>query len=234
MSIDGPGNRSLMLMEHKPLPELVRRSFTLTRRDIEKISLTICPQMTRVSTFSLVAAYAWVCMVKSEGMDSANANVMLAIPCDCRSRLDPPLPTNYFGNCIAGGIAMARGKHLVADWREGLVTAVKSVVEEIKSFDGDGLLKGVDDWLHLKWDSYDPNSLGDKYCAIAGSPRFEVYASNFGWGRPAKIDLVSTESTKILLQDARDGDGIEFGLVMANPKMEAFASIFRQGLHLFT
>ncbi|KAG5527661.1 hypothetical protein RHGRI_028552 [Rhododendron griersonianum] len=49
--------------------------------------------------------------------------------------------------------------------------------------------------------------------SIAGSPRFELYKTDFGWGRPSKVEMVSIDkSGAFCLSDSRDGNGgIEIG-----------------------
>ncbi|XP_062114116.1 phenolic glucoside malonyltransferase 2-like [Humulus lupulus] len=73
----------------------------------------------------------------------------------------------------------------------------------------------------------------DRLYSVAGSPRFEVYTiSDFGWGRPRKVDMVSIDrSGGMSLSDTRNGDGeVEVGLVLEKHRMEAFATLFAQGL----
>jgi hypothetical protein len=67
---------------------------------------------------------------------------------------------------------------------------------------------------------------------IAGSPRFELYNTDFGWGRPRKVEMISIDRTgAICLSDSRDGGGgIEIGLVLKKQEMEVFASLFSRGL----
>jgi len=42
----------------------------------------------------------------------------------------------------------------------------------------------------------------------AGSPRFEVYSVDFGWGRPKKVDMTSIGKTgAFCISESRDGNG---------------------------
>ena len=47
-------------------------------------------------------AHTVVCMAKAKREVDADDDkvVKLRLSADCRSRLNPPLPSNYFGNCI--------------------------------------------------------------------------------------------------------------------------------------
>ncbi|KAG5527658.1 hypothetical protein RHGRI_028549 [Rhododendron griersonianum] len=68
--------------------------------------------------------------------------------------------------------------------------------------------------------------------SIAGSPRFELYKTDFGWGRPSKVEMVSIDKTGAFhLSDSRDGNGgVEIGVVLKKHESEAFASLFASGL----
>ena len=63
-----------------------------------------CPILLHISSFTVTYAYTWACIVKArvwsgeEG--SENELEHFGFVADCRARLDPPLPENYFGNCL--------------------------------------------------------------------------------------------------------------------------------------
>lgn len=66
--------------------------------------------------------------------------------------------------------------------------------------------------------------------SVAGSPRYGVYETDFGWGEPVRVELVSIEKTPgtVSLAESPDGDGgVEVGVVLPPHAMEAFASCFR-------
>lgn len=68
--------------------------------------------------------------------------------------------------------------------------------------------------------------------AVAGSPRFEVYSTDFGWGKPKKVEMTSIDRTgAICASESKNGNGgVEIGLVLKMQKMEAFASFFAEGI----
>ncbi|KAK9117685.1 hypothetical protein Sjap_016632 [Stephania japonica] len=48
---------------------------------------------------------------------------------------------------------------------------------------------------------------GAKVLSVAGLPKFKVYETDFGWGRPKKVEVVSIEdSGAISLSESRDDD----------------------------
>ncbi|CAN6571694.1 unnamed protein product [Malus baccata var. baccata] len=72
--------------------------------------------------------------------------------------------------------------------------------------------------------------------AIARSPTLGVYGTDFGWGRAKKVEVVHfVNSTVFSLAESGDEeeDGIEVGLALPRATMDAFTSLFEQGLRIF-
>ncbi|KAI9086088.1 hypothetical protein K1719_031921 [Acacia pycnantha] len=199
---DGPNNRSLMLWDVKKngQEKLIRGTFELLPSSIKKLKKSAESKMNNkklhVSTFSVTCAYAINCLVKVE--ETKQDKVLFILSVDYRSRLDPQIPSAYFGNCIGAIEAVVETKNLLGD--DGFIVALEAMSESLKS--------------------------------LEGSPRFEVYNSDFGWGRPKKVEIVSIDNTGAFsLSDSRNGNGgIEIGLVLSKPKMEAFSALFVKGL----
>ncbi|XP_061998422.1 phenolic glucoside malonyltransferase 2-like [Rosa rugosa] len=227
----GPNNRSVTHSRPpKALPQdLVRGTFDFTRANIQTLREHVV-KTTRVadlsslhlSTFSLGCAYTWICLVKAEEIKGEKTAMIFGV--DARSRLDPPVPDTYFGNCVVGRVAVAETKGLSGE--DGLVVAVKAITEALRSLD-DGVFNGAELWVSKFLDF----SLYDKVYSIAGSQRFEVYGTDYGWGRPRKIELVSIDKTDaVSLMDSKNGGGaVEVGLALKKPQMEVFASLFAKG-----
>nr|XP_048328103.1 phenolic glucoside malonyltransferase 1-like isoform X2 [Ziziphus jujuba var. spinosa] len=72
----------------------------------------------------------------------------------------------------------------------------------------------------------------ERMLTVAGSPRFEVYSIDFGFGRPAKVEVTSIDKTGAMsLSESRDGNGgVEIGLVLSMQEMKSFASLFAKVL----
>ncbi|CAL2250038.1 unnamed protein product [Prunus armeniaca] len=225
---DGPNNRSLMFWEMKPPPDSIRGIFEFTRADIETMRQSFKAKMAEqkpvhVSTFTLACAYTWVCVVKAEDIKADKTRLIFSM--DCRSRLDPPIPANYFGNCIAGCIPVAETKGLLGE--DGLVVAVNAISEAIERLEK-GVLDGAENWVSRLFAVRSEGRL----LSIAGSNRFGNYDTDFGWGRPKKFEIVSIDRTRaISLSDSKTGAGaIEVGLVLDKHDMHVFASLCAKGL----
>ncbi|CAN0839193.1 Malonyl-CoA:anthocyanidin 5-O-glucoside-6''-O-malonyltransferase [Linum grandiflorum] len=91
----------------------VRGTFKLSRQDISKLKEITPNQLETVdnhnynqgteprnlSTFVITLAHTLVYMAKAKDLDD-DKPVMFGFVADCRSRVDPPLSANYFGNCV--------------------------------------------------------------------------------------------------------------------------------------
>ncbi|XP_068304721.1 phenolic glucoside malonyltransferase 2-like [Pyrus communis] len=227
MDLERPNNRSLMPLQFKaPQPDSVRGCFQFTPTKIEAIRHLVKEkkqqqQSIHLSRFCLTYAYAWVCIVKAEEIKSEK--IQLAIAVDCRSRLDPKISENYFGNCIGGRVVVVEREGIFG--KDGLVVAVTAISEALEGLDN-RLLDGAEAWIEY----IQPQA--DKLISVAGSHRFRVYDTDFGWGRPRKCDFISNDRTgAISFSDSKDGDGsIEIGVVLNKQCMEIFASLFANGL----
>ncbi|XP_077251441.1 phenolic glucoside malonyltransferase 2-like [Tasmannia lanceolata] len=66
---------------------------------------------------------------------------------------------------------------------------------------------------------------------IAGSPKFDVYKTDFGLGRPRRIEMVSMEKDGFVgLADAREGGGVQVSVTFSSLHMDKFVSLFLHGL----
>nr|XP_017181240.2 phenolic glucoside malonyltransferase 1-like [Malus domestica] len=238
MDSDRPFNRSLMFVDHfkSPAEDTIRGTFVFTREKIEALRQSVKEKRQQhghqsvqyLSTFCVIRAYVWICLIKAKEIQSDHkAAVLMGFTVECRSRLDPSIPTTYFGNCLSCSGAVAETKAVLGE--DGLIVAINAISEAIKRLDTDGVLGGLENLLPLMYStSIDHESL----LSIAGSPRFEIYGTDFGWGRPKKVEVISIEKTgAISLSESKyGGGGVEVGLVLKKHHMEAFSSLLAKGL----
>ncbi|XP_057447733.1 phenolic glucoside malonyltransferase 1-like [Lotus japonicus] len=227
---DGPNNRSLKVMESikSTQTDAVKGVFELTPSHIQKLkqyALSKLETKDRLSSFAVTCAYVLACAVKAE--QPQGDTVMMVFSVDCRSRLDPPIVPNYFGNCIGGQMFGVRIKTLLE--KDGFISALEEMNEALNRVK-DGVLKGAKEMAS----NMEKLPEGRLY-SIAGSPRFEVYSIDFGWGRPKKVDITSIDRTGAFsLSESRNNNGgIEIGMVLKKHEMEAFAASFVQDLEFF-
>ena len=227
----GPNNRSLKVWElNNGLTKdgAVKGLFELNPSHVQKLKQYAQSKMEknfRLSTFSVTCAYVLACLVKAE--QPKDKGVSLFFSADCRSRLEPSIPPTYFGNCIAGQKVEAETKGLLEN--DGFISALDGIIAALKRME-DGVLKGVESRA-----SNMNTFTQERKFFTTGSPRFEVYGIDFGWGRPKKVDMPLTDVTGTFsLSESRSNDGgIEMGLTLNKAQMETFSTLFVQGLESF-
>ncbi|RWR78431.1 phenolic glucoside malonyltransferase 2-like protein [Cinnamomum micranthum f. kanehirae] len=204
----------------------VRATFVVGRAQIERLRQRVLasrPELPHCTPFVLTCAHVWVCMVKARG-DIGDKTVHFIFAVDCRARLDPTVPATYFANCIGLAFAEAKGCDLARE--DGLAAGSDSIGRAIHGL-ADGPLAGAEGWI--------PRVLkmaGERVISVAGSPKFRVYDTDFGWGRPRKTEVLSIEKTgAIYMGESRDEEGgIEIGVAISKSEMDGFASLFEEGL----
>ncbi|KAH7691946.1 Transferase protein [Dioscorea alata] len=204
--------------------DLVSATFTLRKDQLEKLKKMMGPKS---STFVVACAHAWTCLMRSRRQpEETTAYAGFAV--DCRQRLEPPLPEGYFGNCVGAAFAEANTGEMTGE--EGVRVAgkvLKKAVEEL----GGGVLRGAD-----KWPEKVIEMLPKRPLSVAGSPKFKVYETDFGWGWPEKVEVVSLEQNGALsmAESGKEEGGIEIGLVLTKKEMEEFSLAFHDALKVLS
>ncbi|XP_058096644.1 phenolic glucoside malonyltransferase 2-like [Magnolia sinica] len=219
-------------LDVKSQPHAVRATFLLSRAHIERLRSWVATRRvngsekdSRLSSFVLTIAYVWVRVVMARGPEDDEKMAHLVFAVDYRARLDPPLPAPYFGNCIGACFAHAVVGELTQE--DGVVVAAESIGRAIRGLEGDEVLKGAESWIRRAMEL-----ASDRVFSIAGSPRFRIYDTDFGWERPKKVEVLSIEGTGAMsLAESRDEEGgVEIGLALPDYEMNVFDSLFKEGL----
>ncbi|KAL2496905.1 Phenolic glucoside malonyltransferase 2 [Forsythia ovata] len=132
----------------------VRATYILSQADIQKLKDSLLarkPGIVHPSSFVVTTAYVWTCLVKSgpaigEEVD-ADTPECFGFAADFRARLDPPVPANYFGNCLGGGLAEIKHQDLMEI--EGYFIAAEAIAEVIRTKvnNKEQVLKDAENWL---------------------------------------------------------------------------------------
>lgn len=220
----------------------VRSTFVLRRAHIEGLKQWVRGQcMNRedleplhISTFVVTCALIWACLIKSQHSGVSNLSddsklCHFTFLADCRNRLNFPIPSTYFGNCleICFVVPLER-RELVGE--TGIFQAVKAIGNRVRQLETE-VLRGAEAWL-LDWKEQPKR---ENLVTIAGSPSFGVYETDFGWGRPKKSEVVHIDITGIIsVAESRDEDGgIEVGLALTRKNIDDFTAIWEKSLKLF-
>ncbi|CAH1433672.1 unnamed protein product [Lactuca virosa] len=149
---------------------------------------------------------------------------------DCRARLDPPIPAAYFGNCVAFTMALEKTSLLMG--KEGFVTAAKLLGESLHKTltDKDGIVKDFGSFEDLF-----AKMMPTSWIGVAGTPKLKFYDLDFGWGKPKKHETISIDFNGSISMAAckESNEDLEIGLCLSATEMEAFVSIFNDGLEAY-
>ncbi|WJX65749.1 hypothetical protein P8452_50375 [Trifolium repens] len=231
MKHGGPNNKSLKVWDSYGTSknDAIKSLFELTPSNIQKLKAyaknEVKMNVTNLSTFSITCAYLLSCLVEVE--KPKEEKVIFIFTIDCRTRMDPPISSMYIGNCITGQKVELEPKKFIGKL-DGFLSALEGMNEGLNKVKNEDVLNGVENWLDHMFDVNESTKL----YSIAGSPRFEVYGIDFGFGKPKKVDMTSTDKTGAFsLSESRNNDGgVEIGLALNKQEMEAFSTLFVQGL----
>jgi hypothetical protein len=210
-------------------------TFTLSKEDIQRVKEVIAGEAGRRGAApprcsSLVATFGfvWSCYqrAKEEGINGGDQTYLL-FPVDYRSRMKPPIPDAYLGNCVGGAIHGTPKDQLAAAGADGLFvacTAVAAAIEEAVS--------GVESPELWSERIKEAAMAGTGMLTVAGSPRFRVYDVDLGFGRPAKVEIVSVARTGAMaVAEGRSSrGGMEVGISLPADGMKRFQKCFEDAI----
>ncbi|KAL0293063.1 UNVERIFIED_CONTAM: Malonyl-coenzyme:anthocyanin 5-O-glucoside-6'''-O-malonyltransferase [Sesamum radiatum] len=117
----------------------------------------------------------------------------------------------------------------VADGSDGIIMAAKAIGDAIKEtiFSERGILYGAE-----KWPNDCRKLVETRQYGPVGSPRFDFYAVDYGWGKPKKFEELCIDGGGCFsVCKSRDFEGgLEIGLSKSRVQMDAFITVFKDVL----
>lgn len=136
----------------------------------------------RISSLQALLAHVWRAVVRARKLKPEEETCYVQVG-GFRSRIEPPLPGTYFGNCICGfDTKVSAGDVMEQSLGWTALQLSKTVATMTDSFMKKWLCSWSKDPFVLHFDSFKPNDL-----VTINSPRFNVYGNDFGWGRPIAV-----------------------------------------------
>lgn len=219
--------------------DYVKATVTFGRDDIESLRKWVlkhwgnndefkAPQY--LSKFVVTCAFVWTSLVKArykfDDDDDDGEEIKdeyFRLGADCRDRFEYPIPATYVGNCLATCIAVLKRKELKGEG--GFVNAVKGIARAITDMKTEPL-KGAENWKELSRKMFVSGSI----VGVTGSPKFSVYETDFGFGKPTKVEMIHSCLFVSLAESGDKEGGLEFGLVFRSGEFEYFNSVIQQRL----
>ncbi|GMP24545.1 hypothetical protein CsSME_00001772 [Camellia sinensis var. sinensis] len=134
------------------------------------------------STFQSLSSHLWKAITRARQLKPEDIAVFTVFA-DCRKRVDPPMPENYFGNLIQAIFTGMAAGLLVANPPEFGAGLIQKAIEMHDS-------KAIDA-RNSEWESnpriFQYKDAGGNCVAVGSSPRFKVYEMDFGWGKPESV-----------------------------------------------
>ncbi|KAK7283631.1 hypothetical protein RIF29_13272 [Crotalaria pallida] len=171
----------------KPEPILREKIFKFSESAIDKIKSTVNENPPSdgskpFSTFQALSTHIWRHVTHARNLKPEDYTVFTVFV-DCRKRVNPPMPEEYFGNLIQAIFTVtAAGLLLVHPPQLGASLIQKA----IEAHDA----KAIDE-RNKEWESapkiFEFKDAGVNCVAVGSSPRFKVYDIDFGFGKPENV-----------------------------------------------
>ncbi|KAJ4967387.1 hypothetical protein NE237_019236 [Protea cynaroides] len=139
---------------------------------------------TTISSLQALSALVWRCVTRSRRHLPSHQKTSCRFAINNRSRLNPPLSPDYFGNFIQTVSATATVGELLS---HGIGWAALLLHEAVNDHTDSKVRGWLEAWMMNPF-IYQPGNLFDP-CSVlmASSPRFDMYGCDFGWGKAEAV-----------------------------------------------
>lgn len=163
-------------------PTLRLRVFHFSRENIAKLKAKANSEIgtNGVSSLQALLAHLWRSAARNQSRHP-DERVNFTLPIDVRSRLQPPLPLEYFGNAGQLGTVTIKKRELL---EQGLGHVAWQIKKMIAMHTEEKIRNYLESWKrkpHLGGDTLSSSLV------MGSSPRFDVYGNDFGWGKPIAV-----------------------------------------------
>ncbi|KAI3947456.1 hypothetical protein MKW98_011446 [Papaver atlanticum] len=154
-----------------------------TKANLE-ISINESNSPTTVSSLQALFAHIWLATTRARALDP-HEETSFWLSIGNRSRMNPPLLEAYFGNSLQHGVATAKAGELL---EKGIGWGALLLNQVIASYNNENVLSIWKSWVVRPSFMFTGNSPPPKNILVSGgSPRFNVYDNDFGWGKPVAV-----------------------------------------------
>lgn len=129
------------------------------------------------STFEVLSACLWRARSKALNIP-AEQDARFSFPINIRSRIQPPLPTGYYGNALSASHAVAR----TGDLTERPLSFAVKLINDAKRIVDDGYIRSQIDMLELKG-CPPPTMVLPNSFVISDNTKVDFAGLDFGWGK---------------------------------------------------
>uniref|UniRef100_A0A0E0L7Q6 Uncharacterized protein n=1 Tax=Oryza punctata TaxID=4537 RepID=A0A0E0L7Q6_ORYPU len=210
--------RKTYLLRPHQIQSLKQRMLALSEHAKTKEQLMEAP-----TTHLAVLSLYWTSLVRAK-FTTSGGDAYFMIPGDLRRRLRPPVDDGYFGNCVKPCYTSAAVGDLCGV--DGLVHAAVAFQSAIlaRLECDDPLADDVERWSELE-----RKVPKERIAQASSSHRFVAYETDFGWGAPRRVELVSVYRMDVVALVAAPpaaAGGVQVTVALDRAHVEAFESYF--------
>nr|GMC70408.1 uncharacterized acetyltransferase At3g50280-like [Ipomoea batatas] len=192
-----------------PFPE---RVFHLTKENISKLKAKANSEMgtTNISSLQAYMAHLWRAVTRARRLDS-NEDVRLFIIIGARARV--PLPEGYWGNAAYFRTITAKAGDVLG---KGLGWVAWQIKGEVEKQSREEVMNEYMRWVKSPADLVAKKNIPANVLAISSSPRFNVYGTDFGWGKAVAVrsGMANKPEGKVTLFAGREEGSVDMELCM--------------------
>ncbi|XP_013632156.1 PREDICTED: uncharacterized acetyltransferase At3g50280 [Brassica oleracea var. oleracea] len=178
---------------------------------------------TSISSLQSLTAFIWRCITRARRLP-LEQETSCRLAADNRGRMYPPLPRDYFGNCISALRTAAKAGELLENDLGWAALKLHQVVAEQTS---EKVSQMIDHWLKSPF-MYQTDRLFEPMSVMMGSsPRFNKYGCEFGMGKALTLrsGYAHKFDGKVSAYPGREGGGsIDLEVCLAPEFMKALES----------
>ncbi|PPD85849.1 hypothetical protein GOBAR_DD17228 [Gossypium barbadense] len=166
-------------------PHVLERIFHFSAESIAKLKkkANVESNTTEISSFQALSAFVWLSLTKARRFPCETVTAC-TLAMNNRSRLEPPLSPNYFGNSFQTETVMTTAGELL---EHGLGWAAWKLNQVVVNHTDKSVRGFVNDWLRSPFVYQCLTHLYARSVLIGSSPRFNTYGNEFGLGKALTV-----------------------------------------------
>ncbi|OMO81448.1 Transferase [Corchorus olitorius] len=203
---------------------VVTKRFVFSAAKVEEIRAKYAAEsenQKRPSRVESLSAFIWSrFFAVTKEKSSPDSFYMIYHTVNLRTRFEPPLPEQSFGNIYRVAV-------IVPDMDKNCDNLVSQTKESIRKIDKEFVRKlQLGENLKIPTGDEEGDKKGEMVpFAFSSLCRFPIYEADFGWGKPIWVGCASWKTkNSVVLMDTASGNGIEAWISLIDEDMAAFAS----------
>ncbi|BAT77856.1 hypothetical protein LR48_Vigan09g015500 [Vigna angularis] len=166
-------------------PQLRERIFHFSAESIAKLKARANSESKtpKISSFQSLSAHVWRCITRARQLPHDEVT-SCKLAMNNRARMEPPLPHEYFGNCIS---VVSAGTTVGELLENDLGWAAWKVRQAVANQNDGAVRHAVKEWLQRPVVYQLGVHFDSRSVTMSSSPRFDMYGNEFGMGKAVAV-----------------------------------------------